>query len=169
MRCATSCAIPAYYWIFCNLPITNQLLYQLSHSSIFSFMIGFCSATVLKRYLPLEKVWLKKFAGVLEKLFLTTSKDLLITNQLLYQLSHSSIFCFALISQETWKRIRLTAFILYMRRKRKARGFFRKFGNFTYLCIYIRRGRVLTAPVILMNAYSFYGLYAFMISEILFW
>ncbi len=56
-----------------DLRITNALLYLLSHSSVFSFMIGFCSAVVL------------------EKLSLITSKDLRITNALLYQLSHSSI------------------------------------------------------------------------------
>ncbi len=54
-----------------DLLITNQLLYQLSYSSIFHF------GDDLREYAMLT---------------LTTTSDLLITNQLLYQLSHSSIF-----------------------------------------------------------------------------
>ena len=69
-----------------DLLITNQLLYQLSHSSIFSFMIGFCSATFFEKVLTF-----RKSLRFLKKLFLTTSKDLLITNQLLFPQKHSRI------------------------------------------------------------------------------
>ena len=54
-----------------DLLITNQLLYQLSYSSIFHF------GNALREYAMLT---------------LTTTSDLLITNQLLYRLSYASIF-----------------------------------------------------------------------------
>ncbi len=61
-----------------DLLITSELLYLLSHSSVFSFVIDFYSAVGFG------------------KVSLTTSKDLRITNALLYQLSHISIFSFAI-------------------------------------------------------------------------
>ena len=53
-----------------DLLITNQLLYQLSYSSIFHF------GDTLREHAMLT---------------LTTISDLLITNQLLYRLSYTSI------------------------------------------------------------------------------
>ena len=51
-----------------DLLITNQLLYQLSYTSLLTF------------------------CGTPLSLSLTTISDLLITNQLLYQLSYTSVF-----------------------------------------------------------------------------
>ncbi len=96
-----------------DLRITNALLYQLSHISIFSFVIDFCSAVGFGRNafpqkysrsahyrshysLFLHLILLVRFVHrtALWASPLNTSKDLRITNQLLYLLSHSSIFSF---------------------------------------------------------------------------